>query len=35
MTTGYERESRIRREIVDGGTYGKLAELEKWEKRRG
>ncbi len=31
----YERENRIRQEIKDGDTYGKLAELEKWEKRRG
>ena len=30
----YERESRIREEIVRGGTYGELAELEKWEKPR-
>jgi len=30
----YERESRIREEILRGGTYGKLAELEKWEKPR-
>jgi 3-hexulose-6-phosphate synthase/6-phospho-3-hexuloisomerase len=30
----YERECRIREEIVRGGTYGKLAELEKWEKPR-
>jgi len=30
----YERENRIREEIVQGGTYGDLAELEKWEKRR-
>jgi 3-hexulose-6-phosphate synthase/6-phospho-3-hexuloisomerase len=30
----YERESRIREEIVRGGTYGQLAELEKWEKPR-
>ena len=31
----YERENRIRQEIKDGDTYGKLAELEKWEKPRG
>jgi len=30
----YERENRIREEIVQGGTYGELAELEKWEKPR-
>jgi 3-hexulose-6-phosphate synthase/6-phospho-3-hexuloisomerase len=30
----YERENRIREEIRRGGTYGQLAELEKWEKRR-
>lgn len=30
----YEREARIREEIARGGTYGELAELEKWEKRR-
>ncbi len=30
----YERENRIREEIVRGGTYGELAELEKWEKPR-
>lgn len=30
----YERENRIREEIVQGGTYGDLAELEKWEKPR-
>jgi 3-hexulose-6-phosphate synthase/6-phospho-3-hexuloisomerase len=30
----YERESRIREEIVQGGTYGELAELQKWEKPR-
>jgi len=30
----YERETRIREEITRGGTYGKLAELEKWEKPR-
>jgi 3-hexulose-6-phosphate synthase/6-phospho-3-hexuloisomerase len=31
----YEKENRFREEIVRGGTYGKLAELEKWEKPRG
>jgi 3-hexulose-6-phosphate synthase/6-phospho-3-hexuloisomerase len=31
----YERENRIRQEIKAGGTYGKLVELEKWEKQRG
>ena len=30
----YERESRVREEIIRGGTYGQLAELEKWEKPR-
>jgi len=30
----YERENRIREEIVRGGTYGELAELQKWEKPR-
>lgn len=30
----YERENRIRREIEQGGTYGQLTELEKWEKQR-
>ncbi len=30
----YERESRVREEILQGGTYGELAELEKWEKPR-
>ncbi len=30
----YERENRIREEIARGGTYGELAELEKWEKPR-
>jgi len=30
----YERENRIREEILQGGTYGELAELEKWEKPR-
>lgn len=30
----FERENRIREEILRGGTYGKLAELEKWEKQR-
>ena len=30
----YERENRIREEILRGGTYGQLAELEKWEKPR-
>jgi len=30
----YERENRVRQEIEDGGTYGELAELEKWEKQR-
>lgn len=30
----YERENRIREEIIRGGTYGELAELEKWEKPR-
>ena len=30
----YERESRLRQEIEAGGTYGKLVELEKWEKQR-
>jgi len=30
----YEKECRIREEILRGGTYGKLAELEKWEKPR-
>jgi 3-hexulose-6-phosphate synthase/6-phospho-3-hexuloisomerase len=30
----YERENRIREEISRGGTYGELAELEKWEKPR-
>ena len=30
----YERENRIREEITQGGTYGQLAELEKWEKPR-
>ena len=29
-----ERENRIREEIIQGGTYGQLAELEKWEKPR-
>ncbi len=29
-----ERENRIREEIIQGGTYGRLAELEKWEKPR-
>jgi len=30
----YERECRIREEILRGNTYGRLAELEKWEKPR-
>jgi 3-hexulose-6-phosphate synthase/6-phospho-3-hexuloisomerase len=30
----HEREDRIREEIVQGGIYGRLAELEKWEKPR-
>jgi hypothetical protein len=30
----YERERRIREEILRGGTYGELAELKKWEKPR-
>ena len=30
----YERECRIREEILRGDTYGRLAELEKWEKPR-
>ncbi len=30
----YERETRIREEIIRGGTYGELTELEKWEKPR-
>ena len=30
----YEQEARFREEITRGGTYGKLAELEKWEKPR-
>jgi 3-hexulose-6-phosphate synthase/6-phospho-3-hexuloisomerase len=30
----YERENRVREEIVRGATYGELVELEKWEKRR-
>jgi 3-hexulose-6-phosphate synthase/6-phospho-3-hexuloisomerase len=30
----YERENRYREEIIQGGTYGRLAELEKWEKPR-
>ncbi len=30
----YERETRIREEILRGDTYGRLAELEKWEKPR-
>jgi len=30
----YERETRMREEITRGGTYGELAELEKWEKPR-
>ncbi len=30
----YERENRVRQEIQDGGTYGELTELEKWEKQR-
>jgi 3-hexulose-6-phosphate synthase/6-phospho-3-hexuloisomerase len=30
----YEQEVRVREEIIRGGTYGQLAELEKWEKPR-
>jgi 3-hexulose-6-phosphate synthase/6-phospho-3-hexuloisomerase len=30
----YERESRVCEEIMRGATYGRLAELEKWEKPR-
>ncbi len=30
----YEQEGRVREEIIRGGTYGQLAELEKWEKPR-
>jgi 3-hexulose-6-phosphate synthase/6-phospho-3-hexuloisomerase len=30
----YERETRVREEIARGSTYGKIAELEKWEKPR-
>ena len=30
----YEQEVRVREEITRGGTYGQLAELEKWEKPR-
>jgi 3-hexulose-6-phosphate synthase/6-phospho-3-hexuloisomerase len=30
----YERENRVREEIGRGGTYGVLAELQKWEKPR-
>ncbi len=30
----YEAEVRVREEILRGGTYGELAELKKWEKRR-
>jgi len=30
----YERECRIREEILRGDTYGRLAELDKWEKPR-
>jgi len=30
----FEQETRIREEILRGSTYGKLAELEKWEKPR-
>ncbi len=30
----YEQETRVREEISRGGTYGQLAELEKWEKPR-
>ena len=30
----YEQEARVREEILRGGTYGQLAELEKWEKPR-
>jgi 3-hexulose-6-phosphate synthase/6-phospho-3-hexuloisomerase len=30
----YEQEERIREEITRGGTYGQLAELDKWEKPR-
>jgi len=29
-----ERENRVRQEIIQGATYGQLAELEKWEKPR-
>jgi 3-hexulose-6-phosphate synthase/6-phospho-3-hexuloisomerase len=30
----YERETRVREEIVRGSTYAELAELQKWEKPR-
>jgi hypothetical protein len=30
----YEQETRVREEILRGGTYGQLAELKKWEKPR-
>jgi 3-hexulose-6-phosphate synthase/6-phospho-3-hexuloisomerase len=30
----FERESRIREEIIRGGTYAELAEIKKWEKPR-
>ena len=30
----FEQETRVREEILRGGTYGELAELKKWEKPR-